>query len=516
MSSKFLIPASSQVEISDVVGLQDELDEIEAQIAGGGGGGVDFSITSDVINNGMVFRNNSDLDKIQDTTDFKLIEVLGNKLLSVPDILLPSRLFLSVGDSINANKTKLTKITYDDTTDPQHPFTKIEGELDVDKIKNTDHTAEIEFEDTGLFSLSCGDAITMKATAFDFKDIYDTQTSTRGVQINIDGNLSKYEISCPDWNMFLSNVYRINGTTPTTPDYIELDNAGIKLKTNNNSSGIIIESNIGVNITGETGGVNITGETGIVMSSNLNNIENKTNNLITFEDLGASNGVMTINPATQEINFKKNNNLYGTIGLNASNDTIISANNKLKLGTMTGDIEIDATGDIEINATNLLTTQNTPTTDACIMNKISTIETIDTAIRDFPAVTSERIPKTPSRPVAGTTPNPVYEDEILKLGWDSGGADLEVLFKTGSNDYNSYCYKPGTTSLTKRQNTTKNQKIDLNAFTFSGGNKMVTDLVVLNNSISSPRYLISVFWTEDSIGIDGDLHFRIEKYLNEP
>ena len=105
---------------------------VETEIGGGaGGGGVNFAITSDVVNNGIVFRNNTDINQIQDTDDFKLIEVLGNKLLSVPDIQLPS--VFSVGESIVANTTKLSQISYN----PIGTLTTIGGELVVDIIKNT-------------------------------------------------------------------------------------------------------------------------------------------------------------------------------------------------------------------------------------------------------------------------------------------------------------------------------------------------------------------------------------------
>ena len=91
---------------------------VETEIGGGSGGGVGFAITSDVVNDGIVFRNNTDTNQIQNTNNFKLIDVLGNKVLAVPDIQMPS--VFSVGESIVANTTKITKI---------------DGELDVIKLK---------------------------------------------------------------------------------------------------------------------------------------------------------------------------------------------------------------------------------------------------------------------------------------------------------------------------------------------------------------------------------------------
>jgi hypothetical protein len=161
MSSKFLISASSQVEISDVVGLQDELDEIQEEIASGGGG-ISYDAGSVVQGNGLNFRNGTDTDKIKNAAGFALVNLIGiGDSLLVNDITFPT--INSTETTINENKTKLTQVTYDDT-DPQKPITLIQGELDVNKIKNAPHTAEIEFENTGNLRISCDDDIILNAT----------------------------------------------------------------------------------------------------------------------------------------------------------------------------------------------------------------------------------------------------------------------------------------------------------------------------------------------------------------
>jgi hypothetical protein len=161
MSSKFLISASSQVEISDVVGLQDELDEIQEEIASGGGG-ISYDAGSVVQGNGLNFRNGTDTDKIKNAAGFALVNLIGiGDSLLVNDITFPT--INSTETTINDNKRKLTQVTYDDT-DPQKPITLIQGELDVNKIKNAPHTAEIEFENTGNLRISCDDDIILNAT----------------------------------------------------------------------------------------------------------------------------------------------------------------------------------------------------------------------------------------------------------------------------------------------------------------------------------------------------------------
>tara|TARA_R100000951_G_scaffold116338_3_gene127711 strand:- start:272 stop:1594 length:1323 start_codon:yes stop_codon:yes gene_type:complete len=437
MSSKFLTPASSQVEISDVVGLQDELDDIEAQIAGGGGGGdLSFDSGSVVQGNGIVFRNGTDTDKLKNASSFALVNLIGiGDSLSVNNIQLPS--IYNVEQEINANSTKLTQVTYDGATQ----ITKIDGELDVDKIKNTAGTAEVELETNGNINIDADGAII---------------TTTPQTLQQYGGNIG----------LLSTTSILLSATTTNT----------------------------------------IASNGKLILQSVNDNIENKTNNLITFEDLGASNGVMEINPATQTINFKKNNSLYGLVGLNSvTNDLMITASNALKLTTLYGDITLNSGG--------LLTTTNAPTTDSCIMNRIYTREEINFAIKDLPVVTTFRLPKNPQRPVLT---DPVYEDEVLKLGWDNPtGNDLEVAFKTGSDDYNSYCYKPGTSSSIRRTITSKNTKVDLNNFAFTGGEIMIADLVTIGSQVFGPRYLITLFWTEDSLGIDGDIVFRIEKFNNQ-
>jgi hypothetical protein len=417
MSSKFLNNAVNPIAISDVIGLQDELDEIQEEIASGGGGGVNFAITSDGVTNGMVFRNNNDLDQIQDTDNFKLVEVLGTKLLSVPDIILPSRLFLSVGDSINANKTKLTQVNYDGT-DPQNPITTIQGELDVNKIKNIGHTAEIEFENTGKLLLQCDD------------------------DINITTNNSDIKLN-------------------STNSYIGLGN---------------------------------TLDTNTIEISALNEVLIRTHGTGITDDLLLDSG--------------------NHIRLSPSRDLLLATGRNTQITSSTGYISLTAAnGDITLTANGNVTTTNQPTTDFCIMNKIYTNEAINFAIKYFPAVTTFRLPKNPARPAIT---DPVYQDEVLKLGWDNpNGNDLEVVFKTGSSNYNSYCYMPGTTSLTKKAIASKNTTIDLNSFSFSGGQMMVANLVPIEAQSTAPKYVITLFFTEDTIGIDGDIDFRIEKFLHQ-
>jgi hypothetical protein len=287
MSSKFLNNAVNPIAITDVIGLQDELDEIQEEIASGGGG-VNFAITSDGVTNGMVFRNNNDLNQIQDTDNFKLVEVLGTKLLSVPDIILPSRLFLSVGDSINENKTKLTQVSYDGT-DPQRPITSIQGELDVDKIKNIDHTAEIEFEDTGKFILTCDDSITLSSTLNNIRnitnqgvDFLDT-TELTGLAINPSNSRMDFIKS----NIVRGRIALINNTDLTI---------------NADTSDLYLQGNTSASLTAPGGSVNITGHTEIVMTSDLNNIRNITNQSVDFLDTTELTG-LAISPTNTHMDF---------------------------------------------------------------------------------------------------------------------------------------------------------------------------------------------------------------------
>jgi hypothetical protein len=258
MSSKFLISASSQVEISDVVGLQDELDEIEAQIAGGGGGGgISYDAGSVVQGNGLNFRNGGDADKIKNAAGFALINLIGiGDSLLVNDIQFPS--IYSAETTINQNKTDLTKITYD-TTDPLKPFTKIEGELDVDKIKNTGHTAEIEFENTGKLLLKCDDEITMKAPKFSFIDSDDDPVASGGgITFAYDSiSQGRYEIkntitysggqTTTDQGISMRDVFQLYGikTTSTIPPYIEFNLGGLKIVAPGFMNTITIETNGG-------------------------------------------------------------------------------------------------------------------------------------------------------------------------------------------------------------------------------------------------------------------------------
>jgi hypothetical protein len=222
MSSKFLNNAVNPIAITDVIGLQDELDEIQEEIASGGGG-VNFAITSDNVANGMVFRNNNDLDQIQDTDNFKLVEVLGTKLLSVPDIILPSRLFLSVGDSINANKTKLTQVSYDGT-DPSKLKTIIGGELHVNKIQNTTGTAEVVLDTEGKIDIKSDDDTDITAGEFirlitygDKKWMFNKDRLIFNIGTNQQGGISFDDplIDAP-MRLFASNDIELNTPIKTT------------------------------------------------------------------------------------------------------------------------------------------------------------------------------------------------------------------------------------------------------------------------------------------------------------
>ena len=223
MSSKFLVNAVNSIAITDVIGLQDELNVLQEEISSGGGGGVSFAITSDVETNGMVFRNNNDLNQIQDIDDFKLVEVLGTKLLSVPDIILPSRLFLSVGDSINANKTKLTQVSYDGT-DPLKPITTITGELNVNKIQNTTGTAEIQLDTEGKIDIKSDDDTDITAGEFirlitygDKKWMFNKDRLIFNIGTNQQGGISFDDplIDAP-MRLFASNDIELNTPIKTT------------------------------------------------------------------------------------------------------------------------------------------------------------------------------------------------------------------------------------------------------------------------------------------------------------
>ena len=343
MSSKFLVNAVNSIAITDVIGLQDELDVLQEEISSGGGG-VSYAAGSVEQTNGLVFRNGDDVDKIKNAAGFALIDVFGiGNSLSVNDIQLPT--INSVAQTINDNKTKLTQVSYDDT-DPQKPITSIGGELDVDKIKNTGHTAEIEFENTGKLLIKCDNSITLSSTLNNIRnvtnqgiDFLDT-TELTGIAINPTNSRMDFIKS----NIVRGRIDLINNTD---------------LRINANTSDLYLQG----------GSVNLTGQTQIVMTSTLNNIRNITNQGVDFLDTTELTG-LAINPTNTRMDFIKSNIVKGTIALINVNDLLVNAiSGDLYLESGTNTTISTINGDVNLSAGGNVTTSNTPTTDNCVVNK---------------------------------------------------------------------------------------------------------------------------------------------------
>jgi len=125
-------------------------DSAGTETAIGGGGGLDYTPGSTIVENGLIFTDGTSDTDVKNVAGFRLDTI--NNTLVVNDIETANQLSVD---------TTLTNINYFPATN----ITRIDGELDVDKIKNTAHTAEIEFENTGALNLVCDDTINITSNA---------------------------------------------------------------------------------------------------------------------------------------------------------------------------------------------------------------------------------------------------------------------------------------------------------------------------------------------------------------
>jgi len=116
---------------------------------GGGGGGLDYTQGSTIVENGLIFTDGVSNTDVKNVAGFRLDTT--NNTLVVNDVETINHLSID---------TLLTNINYF----PLTGITRIDGELDVDKIKNSAHTAEIEFENTGALKFICDDKISIVST----------------------------------------------------------------------------------------------------------------------------------------------------------------------------------------------------------------------------------------------------------------------------------------------------------------------------------------------------------------
>mgnify|MGYP003629717591 CR=1 FL=1 len=416
---------------------------VETEIGGGSGGGVGFAITSDVVNDGIVFRNNTDTNQIQNTNNFKLIDVLGNKVLAVPDIQMPS--VFSVGESIVANTTKLTKVFYDGTTQ----ITKIDGELDVDKIKNTNGTAEVELETDGKISIIGSNITTITGTSLAINSSVaaapgiigtgivseagtDIRSNNGDIRLIANGGTGQtISINAPlvavkDTNRVeISALAKKIGLVDNTAGYNEQGRVQIvggagtagemvvegtnKLTLNAVAGNAEMSTNVGIcklSSLGTTAGdyiflssatecyittangvfVNTPGAitlstigADVVVQSVNNDIANKTNGIIKLEDITGGTGFSVDTQATQ-LNLNKTGTAWGRLFLNVSNDVILQSNASALNLQAFSDIDIFAqNADLTLSAGGNVYCPNTPIVPNCVANKAYVDSAIATA-----------------------------------------------------------------------------------------------------------------------------------------
>jgi len=143
---------------------------------GGGGGGLDYTAGSTIVENGLIFTDGISDTDVKNVAGFRLDTI--NNTLVVNDIETANQLSVD---------TTLTNINYFPLTN----ITRIDGELDVDKIKNTTHTAEIEFEDTGALTLRCDDNINITSNTglIDIVSAADIDLQAQNIQSVADINI---------------------------------------------------------------------------------------------------------------------------------------------------------------------------------------------------------------------------------------------------------------------------------------------------------------------------------------
>lgn len=128
----------------------------------------------------------------------------------------------------------------------------------------------------------------------------------------------------------------------------------------------------------------------------------------------------------------------------------------------------------------------------------------------LPITTRFRITKTPDRPP--TTGNAIYEDDYIRLGWDASTQNDVQFQKKTSAEYMSTCSVSGTTSVNVSSLTNSNTTYELNGgLSFVGGNVM-TIRISPTSSDTLRCYRIEAHYTEDNLGIDGNIDFIVERF----
>jgi hypothetical protein len=222
---------------------------------GGGGGGLDYTQGSTIVENGLIFTDGVSNTDVKNVAGFRLDTI--NNTLVVNDIETANQLSVD---------TTLTNISYN----PSNQITSIEGELDVDKIKNTAHTAEIEFENTGLLNLVCDDAINITSNANNLNlngSLINALTDIKMGSNEIKGNSSgKIAFDAQDFLEMNAVTYKLKNTisnahwiyiTNSVPNsainFIEpngtydgsLTNEGNSMKVYSPNGNVILDSQLG-------------------------------------------------------------------------------------------------------------------------------------------------------------------------------------------------------------------------------------------------------------------------------
>lgn len=312
MASKFLMSAVQPIEITDVIGLQDELSELQEEIAGGGGnktietftqqigttpagfgeyklyakndgfyergtgaevklagggggGGIEYLGSSVAVNEGLVFASGLSRDAVQNKTGFRLDST--NDKLVIPD--------LETDDHFSINST-LTGIDYNEATST----TEIAGKLSI--------------------SAGTGNAVSMTAGG------NIEMTTTTGVINTVSEGIT--------------NIRALNGDA-----MLSSNNGDLELQSNNAN----------VNIA-SGGAINMATSGDINLSQSILNIKSSTN---------ALNSVI-VYPEGKSIRFLSGGVQQGTIKLNATYSSIL-----------------------ELSGAGSLITQNVPNDDYSITNK---------------------------------------------------------------------------------------------------------------------------------------------------
>ena len=456
MSSKFLTNAVQPIEITDVIGLQEELTELEEEIAGGGGnktvetftqqigstpagfgeyklyakndgfyergtgaevklaggsGGtsIAYSGGTPAISDGMVFSTGISRDFIQNDTGFRL-DTTNNKLV-VPD--------LETDDHFSINST-LTGIDYNEATST----TEIAGKLSI--------------------SAGTGNAVSMTAGGN-----IEMTTTVGQLQTTSAGD---------------TNIRAINGDA-------YFSSAAGDTAIQSDAAAVGITGGTGVNINATSGDINLT--------QALLNVKSATN---------ALNSII-VYPEGKSIRFLSGGVQQGTIKLNATYSSYL-----------------------ELSGAGSLITQNVPNDDYSITNKTYVDTQIAAAVANLPVTTKVRIPKATDRnPAVGG--NPLYTDDKIRLGWDNpSGNDLQIQLVTGTGAYCSTCFKSGSTSSNDIALPAVNTTYELNTFAFAGGETMFAYLSPVASASTEPTYRITIHYTENSVGTDGDLVWIIERF----